>query len=77
VAEVAERRLASLAGRQRGYVTRAQLLELGFGAGAIKYRVAKGALITVYAGVYAVGHAPVSGADRAAAAVLACGPAPS
>ena len=32
-----------LAGRQRGYVTRQQLLDLGFGPGAIKYRVGTGA----------------------------------
>jgi hypothetical protein len=70
---VDERRLASLARRQRGYVTRQQLLDLGFGPGAIKYRVAKGTLIVVYAGVYAVGHTPVSSPDRAYAAVLACG----
>lgn len=69
-----EARLASLAGRQRGYVTRQQLLDLGAGPGTIKYRVAKGALIVVHAGVYAVGHAPVSAPDRAYAAVLACGP---
>jgi hypothetical protein len=71
---VDEGRLASLARRQRGYVTRPQLLDLGFGPGAIKYRVAKGTLIPVYTGVYAVGHLPSSYPDRAYAAVLACGP---
>jgi Transcriptional regulator, AbiEi antitoxin/Protein of unknown function (DUF559) len=69
-----DRRIAALAARQRGYVTRPQLLDLGLGNAAIKYRVAKGTLIPVHTGVYAVGHAPLAGADRACAAVLACGP---
>lgn len=66
--------IARLAGRQRGYVTRGQLLHLGLGAGAIKYRVIKGSLIAVHTGVYAVGHEPAGLVDRAYAAVLACGP---
>jgi Transcriptional regulator, AbiEi antitoxin/Protein of unknown function (DUF559) len=66
--------IGRLAGRQHGYVTRAQLLELGLDAQQITYRLRKGSLIRVHAGVYAVGHVPVTGADRAAAAVLACGP---
>ncbi len=70
----AERVIAALASRQRGYVTRPQLLKTGLRAGAIKYRVAKGSLIPVHSGVYAVGHLPITGADRAYAALLACGP---
>jgi hypothetical protein len=66
--------IGRLAGRQRGYVTRGQLLELGLGAGAIKYRVVKGSLLAVHTGVYAVGHEPASGVDRAYAALLASGP---
>jgi very-short-patch-repair endonuclease len=69
-----DRSIARLAGRQHGYVTRAQLLELGLNVQQITYRLRKGSLIRVHVGVYAVGHLPVSGADRAAAAVLACGP---
>jgi hypothetical protein len=69
-----DRSVAALAGRQHGYVTRPQLLALGLGAHSIKHRVATGRLIPVYNGVYAVGHAPVAAIDRAAAAVLACGP---
>ncbi|HEV7175129.1 MAG TPA: type IV toxin-antitoxin system AbiEi family antitoxin domain-containing protein [Solirubrobacteraceae bacterium] len=65
--------IGRLAGRQRGYVTRVQLLELGLGAEAIVYRVRAGELIRVHNGVYALGHAPRAFVDRAYAAVLACG----
>lgn len=69
-----DKSIGRLAGRQRGYVTRAQLLELGLGRRAVTYRVQTGRLIAVHTGVYAVGHAPLAAADRAYAAVLACGP---
>jgi very-short-patch-repair endonuclease len=65
--------IGRLAGRQRGYVTRVQLLELGLGAEAIVYRVRTGELIRVHNGIYALGHAPQAFRDRAYAAVLACG----
>jgi very-short-patch-repair endonuclease len=68
-----DRAIAALAGRQRGFVTRVQLLLIGLGPGAIDYRIRRGWLIPVYTGVYAVGHRPISPIDRAAAAVLACG----
>jgi len=65
--------LAELAARQHGVVTHAQLLELGFGAGAIKYRLRIGRLQLLHRGVYAVGHRPPSPLATAMAAVLACG----
>lgn len=74
MAEAIDRRIAALAKRQRGYVLRGQLLKLGLGAQAIKYRVRIGRLIPVYAGIYAVGHVPREPTDRAYAALLACGP---
>lgn len=63
-----------LAGRQHGHVTRSQLLALGLSAKTIDYRVGIGRLISVHAGVYAVGHRPTSPIARAGGAVLACGP---
>jgi hypothetical protein len=68
-----ERKIAALAKRQRGYVTRPQLLKLGLSRKAIYYRIRIGRLIPVYAGVYAVGHLPTLPQDRAVAALLACG----
>jgi very-short-patch-repair endonuclease len=51
-----ERRIAALADRQHGVVTRAQLAEVGFSAGAIDRRIARRRLNPVHRGVYAVGH---------------------
>lgn len=65
--------IGRVAARQRGYITRAQLVELGLGAGAIKSRVSMRRLVVVHRGVYALGHAPQAFVDRAYAAVLACG----
>lgn len=71
--DAVERAIAAVAARQHGYITRAQLLAIGLGVGAIKYRVMLGRLIPVYAGVYAVGYVRRTPVERAAAAVLACG----
>lgn len=66
--------LADLAARQHGNVTRAQLSALGFTDNAVAQRVATGHLHRVHRGVYAVGRPPAVPLERAAAAVLACGP---
>jgi predicted transcriptional regulator of viral defense system len=65
--------LAELAARQHSVVARAQLVALGFGAGAITYRRQVGRLHLLHRGVYAVGHRPPSPHATAMAAVLACG----
>ena len=73
MADEVDKAIAALARKQHGYVTRGQLLAVGLGPEAIKYRIGIGRLIPVYAGVYAVGHLPVAPEARAHAAVLACG----
>jgi hypothetical protein len=73
VARTPDTLIAALAKRQRGYVTRRQLLDAGMGERAIKYRRTTGRLIPVYNGVYAVGHVPTLPPDRAVGALLACG----
>jgi hypothetical protein len=65
--------VATLAARQHGNVTRAQLNALGIGDNGIAHRVRTGRLSRVHHGVYAVGRPPSTPIERAAAAVLACG----
>jgi very-short-patch-repair endonuclease len=66
--------ISTVAGRQQGHITRAQLLGLGLSPRAITARIHAGKLIVVHAGVYAVGAPRRTALARAAAAVLACGP---
>jgi Transcriptional regulator, AbiEi antitoxin len=66
--------IAVLAGRQHGNVTRRQLLAVGLDSNAIAYRLKTGRLFRVHAGVYSVGHRPVTPLEHATAAVLAGGP---
>jgi len=69
-----ERELARLASGAHGIVTRAELLESGITVAEISQRLASGALLREYRGVYHVGHRAPSVEARYLAAVLACGP---
>ena len=64
--------MTALARRQRGVVTRAQLVGLGFDPRAIDRRLAVGRLNRLHRGVYALGPIAVPEAAEMAA-VLACG----
>jgi very-short-patch-repair endonuclease len=55
-------------------VSRAQLVELGFGRQAIGRRLESRRLQRLHTGVYAVGHRALTLHSRYLAAVLACGP---
>jgi hypothetical protein len=65
--------IATLAGRSRGVVTRAQLLAAGITRAEIKWRLRTGALLGEHPGVYRVGHRAPSVDARYLAAVWACG----
>jgi hypothetical protein len=66
-------RIATIAGRQDGMVTRPQLLSLPLSPGAIDGRVRAGRLHARFRGVYAVGHDAVSPRGVNRAALLATG----
>jgi len=66
--------IAQTAALQHGNVTRRQLHALGLDDAAIHRRIAAGILHRTFRGVYAVGRPPTQPLERAAAAVLACGP---
>jgi hypothetical protein len=69
-----DRKVAELAARSHGVVTRAELLRAGVTDRELRRRVAKGTLVPVHRGVYRVGHAAPSVEARYLAAVKACGP---
>src|SRR5689334_3987193 len=69
----AQRAARRLAKKQHWVITRAQLLGLGFTAGAIKERIASGRLHAFWAGVYAVDRPDLTREGLFMAAVLACG----
>jgi predicted transcriptional regulator of viral defense system len=66
--------VAIRAQRQHGNITFEQLLGCGLTDTAIAWRVRRGRLFPVHRTVYAVGRPPNTPLERAAAAVLACGP---
>lgn len=68
-----DQRVAQLAARQHGVVTRRQLLGLGVSRHGIKRRADTGLLHRIHTGVYAVGHRRLTQHGRWMAAVLACG----
>ncbi|HUZ28387.1 MAG TPA: type IV toxin-antitoxin system AbiEi family antitoxin domain-containing protein [Solirubrobacteraceae bacterium] len=67
-------RIAQVAARQRGHISRAQLLAIGVPDRTIYRLAARGQLIRVHRGVYAVGHAAPAPLAAETAALLACGP---
>jgi very-short-patch-repair endonuclease len=69
-----ETRLAALAGRQYGVVTRKQLRCLGVGETGIEERLRTKRLHRLHRGVYSVGHRVLRSEAYRMAAVLACGP---
>jgi predicted transcriptional regulator of viral defense system len=66
-------RVAELAARQWGVVSRAQLRAQGLSNDAVRRRVRAGRLHRLHHGVYAVGHTVLRSEGRRLAAVLACG----
>jgi hypothetical protein len=66
--------IAALAGEQHGVVSYRQLTLAGLTRRQIERRLQSGHLLRMHRGVYAVGHAAVSGLARYAAALLAVGP---
>jgi very-short-patch-repair endonuclease len=66
-------KIARIADRQFGHVTRHQLLDLGVPARTITRWAQTHRLVTVHTGVYAVGHQQHTAVAKGMAAVLACG----
>jgi very-short-patch-repair endonuclease len=68
-----EEKLARIASRAHGVVTREELLRAGISVGEIKRRLRTGLLLREHRGVYRVGHRAPSVEARYLAAVRACG----
>jgi hypothetical protein len=64
---------AELATAQGGPISREQLMELGFGRGAIDYWLASGRLHPLFRGVYLLGHEAITAKGRMMGPVLAYG----
>lgn len=69
-----DRAVAALAERQHGVVAVWQLIAIGLGEGAIRYREKVGRLHRIHRGVYAVGYRKLTRHGHWMAAVLAYGP---
>jgi hypothetical protein len=67
-------KIAQIAARQHGNITRQQLLALGASSTWIGREGERGHLFRSFPGVYSVGRPPVAPLEKAAAALLACGP---
>lgn len=72
--DLREAAIRSLAGRQAGNISRAQLLGIGLSEGAVDARLRTGALTRRFPGVYALPSARQDAQSLIAAAVLAAGP---
>jgi predicted transcriptional regulator of viral defense system len=68
-----DQRLARIAERQHGLVSRRQLEAIGLSSKAVTRRVEKGRLHRIHPGIYAVGHLVRTSEARWMAAVMACG----
>jgi very-short-patch-repair endonuclease len=68
-----DEKVARIAGRAHGVVTRRELLGAGLSERRVEGRVERGALIVEFPGVYRVGHRAPSVEARYMAAVKACG----
>ena len=66
--------IGDIARHQHGVITLGQLQLAGLTASGVRNRVTAGRLHRIHRGVYAVGHAPLTGYGRTMAAVLAYGP---
>ena len=66
--------MAAFAARQRGNVTRRQLLDSGITTKMIRRRLANGSLYEEFPGVYLVGHEARPALARECAALLYCAP---
>src|SRR6202022_765291 len=69
-----DERIALIAERQRGVVSRGQLFAAGIAEHVIDYMLSTGRLLRLHDGVYAVGHSAPIPLAAETAAVLACGP---
>jgi len=74
LADTVERRIARIAAKSHGVVTRRQLLQAGITAKEITGRLRSGLLLKQHRGVYRAGHAGPSPEATYMAAVRAAGP---